>query len=66
MSISPLFITASTMVNALGCGKKATLDALQQKCSGLVKSKNLEFSTWIGAVEGVDNYLLEPSLKKFN
>lgn len=66
MSISPLFITASSMVNALGRGKKATLEALQQKRSGLVKSKNLEFSTWIGPVEGVDEYSLEQSLTKFN
>lgn len=66
MSISPLIITASSMVNALGHGKKATLDALQQKRSGLVASKNLEFSTWLGHVEGVDDYALEESLTKFN
>ena len=66
MSISPLLITASSMVNALGRGKKATLDALHQKRSGLVKSKNLEFSTWIGPIEGIDGYALEPSLTKFN
>ena len=66
MPISPLIITASSMVNALGRGKKATLDALQQKRSGLVASKNLEFSTWIGHVEGVDDYVLEESLTKFN
>lgn len=66
MPISPLIITASSMVNALGRGKKATLDALQQKRSGLVASKNLEFSTWLGHVEGVDDYALEESLTKFN
>lgn len=66
MSISPLIITASTMVNALGRGKKATFEALQQKRSGLVASKNLEFSTWLGHVEGVDNYALEKPFTKFN
>ena len=66
MPISPLFITASSMVNALGRGKKATLDALHQRRSGLIKSKNLEFSTWIGPVEGVDEYTLEQSLTKFS
>ena len=66
MPISPLIITASSMVNALGCGKKATLEALQQKRSGLQQSKNLEFSTWLGRVDGVDHYPLEGPLKKFN
>ena len=66
MSISPLIITASSMVNALGRGKKATLDALQQKHSGLTTSKNLEFSTWLGHVDGVDDYALEESLTEFN
>jgi len=66
MPISPLLITASSMVNALGRGKEATLTALQNKTSGLSPSKELEFSTWIGQVEGVDEYALEDSLKQFN
>ncbi len=66
MSISPLIITASSMVNALGRGKKATLDALQNKRSGLQPAKNLEFSTWLGQVEGVDDYPLEQALKIFH
>lgn len=66
MTTFPLFITASSMVNALGRGKQTTLDALQEKRSGLVKSKNLEFSTWIGPVEEADSYALEESLTKFN
>lgn len=66
MPISPLIITASSMVNALGRGKQATLTALLQKHSGLRFSTNLDFSTWLGQVEGVDNYPLEESLTKFN
>jgi len=66
MSISPLIITASTMVNALGRGKKATFEALQQRRSVLEAGKNLEFSTWLGHVEGVDNYALEKPLTKFS
>jgi len=65
MSIFPLSITASSMVNALGRGKEATLTALHQKRSGLQPSKNLDFSTWIGQVPDVDNYPLEASLIKF-
>ena len=66
MPISPLIITASSMVNALGRGKDATLKALQSKTSGLTAAKDLEFSTWLGHVEGVDDYSLEDSLKQFN
>jgi len=66
MPISPLIITASSMVNALGRGKNATLSALQNKISGLRPSKELEFSTWLGQVDGVDNYPLEESLKQFS
>lgn len=66
MPISPLIITASSMVNALGRGKNATLSALQNKTSGLRPSKDLEFSTWLGQVDGVDDYTLEDSLKQFS
>lgn len=65
MPISPLIITASSMVNALGHGKNATLTALQNQNTGLQLSKNLDFSTWLGQVEGVDDYSLEESLIKF-
>lgn len=65
MPISPLIITASSMVNSLGCGKKATLDALQQMRSGLEASENLDFSTWVGNVAETDNVCLEKELKPF-
>jgi len=66
MPITPLIITASSMVNALGRGKNATLTALQHKRSGLQPSKNLDFSTWLGQVENMDDYALEESLKEFH
>lgn len=66
MSISPLILSASSMVNALGIGKKATLDALQQKRSGLKLSNNLEFSTWLGEVPDLENTALEESLQQFS
>ncbi len=66
MPISPLIITASSMVNALGRGKNATLSALQNKKSGLQLSQDLDFSTWLGRVEEADNYLLEEALKIFS
>jgi len=66
MPISPLIITASSMVNALGRGKKTTLNALQENRSGLEPSKNLEFSTWLGQVPEIDDVALEESLQKFH
>lgn len=66
MSISPLILSASSMVNALGCGKQATLDALQQKHSGLRPSTGLAFSTWLGEVAELENIRLEESLQHFN
>ena len=65
MPISPLIITASSMINALGRGKAATLSALQNMQSGLKASQNLDFSTWLGQVENVDDYPLEDNLTKF-
>jgi len=66
MPISPLIITASSMVNALGRGKAATLSALKNNQSGLRLSKNLDFSTWLGQVDGVDDYPLEDDLSIFS
>ena len=66
MSISPLIITASSMVNSLGSGKKATLDALLQKRSGLELSENPIFSTWLGRVPETDNVILEDDLISFH
>jgi len=66
MPISPLTITASSMVNALGRGKKTTLEALLQKQSGLKPAKNLDFSTWLGEVSDLETYPLEKSLQQFS
>lgn len=66
MPISPLIITASSMVNALGCGKKATLDALQNKQSGLEFAEFPEFSTWLGHVHAADKVVLEDALMSFH
>ena len=65
MPISPLIITASSLVNALGCGKEATLEALLQKKSGLEISTNLDFSTWLGNVPDTDNVSIETALSAF-
>jgi len=54
------------MINALGQGKAATLSALKNKQSGLRLSKNLGFSTWLGQVDGVEDYPLEDELSIFS
>lgn len=66
MPISPLLVTASSIVNALGNGKLKTLEALQQKRSGLKKVEHPEFSTWLGEVAGLENIALEPDLTIFS
>lgn len=66
MPISPLIITASSMVNALGRGKNATFTALKNKKSGLQPSNDLDFSTWLGQIPEADDYPLEEALLKFS
>jgi len=57
MSISPLLITAYTMVNALGRGIDETLTALQEGRSGLrpCDFEDADLATWIGRVEGLED-----------
>lgn len=64
----PLQITASAMVNALGHGKKATLDALAAMRSGLTLADNedIQFPTYLGMVEGLDNSPLQPGWSQFD
>lgn len=56
MSIKPLLISAYTLVNALGQGKKASLLALQQEKGGLrpCDFEDVTLDTWIGRVEGLE------------
>lgn len=56
---SPLAFSASTMVNALGTGMEATLEALRRRRSGLRPCDfgSTELDTWIGRV---DDTMLPP------
>ena len=62
MSITPLQITASSLVNAMGYGKQATLQALRDGASGLraCEFPGVEFETWTGQVEGLQDQALAP------
>jgi len=54
--MKPLVLTHVSLVNSLGPGIKATLDALQEKRGGLVRCDfhSSELETWVGQVPGVD------------
>lgn len=67
-TINPLQITASTLVNALGVGKKSTVDAMFNSRSGLRNSNypGMNFNTFLGIVNEVDNIKLENELIKFD
>ena len=56
------------MVNALGLGKQATLDALRGAKSGLLPADNadLQFETYLGVVEGLDDTPLQDRWDRFD
>ena len=58
--MKPLVLTHVSLVNSLGPGIKATLDALQEKRGGLVRCDfhSSELETWVGQVPGVDEIRL--------
>lgn len=66
--MKPLRITSSTLVNALGVGKAATLDALQQMKTGLVRAndKDIHFDTYIGIVEQLAHVRLAGQWERFD
>jgi 3-oxoacyl-[acyl-carrier-protein] synthase I len=65
--IHPLKISASTLVNALGVGKKYTTNAMLGGYSGLRRSKfpDMNFDTFLGLVNKVEGVELEDELVKF-
>ena len=66
--VSPLAVTASTLVNACGRGQAATLDAIQKNITGLSQQvfSGVNFDTWLGQVAGIDSITLEPELAHYN
>ena len=66
--INPLKVSASTLVNALGVGKAHTIDAMSNSHSGLRNSKypGMNFSTFLGLVDEVENVDLEDELIRFD
>ena len=68
MVVEPLLISACTLVNALGRGIRASLDALEQGRGGLrpCDFEDVELETWIGRVEGLEEQTLAPELADFD
>jgi 3-oxoacyl-[acyl-carrier-protein] synthase-1 len=66
--MTPLVLTRFTAVSAIGCGLAQTLDALEQKYSGLAPCafETVDLETHIGEVPGVDATTLPESLLEFN
>ncbi len=67
-TIDSLQVTASTLVNALGNGKRFTLDAMFNGSSGLRNASypEMNFNTFLGLVDKVEDVELENHLTKFS
>jgi len=67
-TIKPLKISASTLVNALGAGKIHTVNAMFSGLSGLRNTQysGMNFNTFLGRVDKVENVELEEVLIKFD
>jgi len=66
--IKPLSITASTIVNAAGAGKKYTFNNIKNNASALTSTgyPGLNFDTYLGVVDHVDSTKIEPELSIFD
>ncbi|MCK4833441.1 MAG: beta-ketoacyl-[acyl-carrier-protein] synthase II, partial [Gammaproteobacteria bacterium] len=66
-TMTPLAVTAKTIVNSCGTGEAAMLDALMNNRSGLKRQEyeGLNFDTWLGRVDGIESVELEPQLKSY-
>jgi len=66
--LQALRIPAYTMTSCLGPGLGPTLAALRDQRSGLrpCDFETVDLDTWIGAVDGVDDEVLDPALARFD
>ena len=66
--MTPLSITHFTLTNALGCGNAASLEALRTGRSGLQPCdlENVDLSTWIGRVAGLEDMPLAGKLSAYD
>lgn len=66
-SVIPISISASSLVTACGRGRLKTLAALENAATGLrYKSyPDLDFATWLGQVDGIEQIQLETDLQHY-
>ena len=66
--MQPLVISRYSIVNSLGAGSKALLRALREKRSGLrpCDFESARLDTYIGAVEGIDDFRVRSDLGDFD
>jgi len=66
--MQPLPITAYSIVNSLGAGREAVVDALRNRRSGLRRCdfETVELDTWIGRVEELDGVRIRRDLDGYD
>jgi len=65
--LRPLFLTAGTVVSAMGRGVAATRDSLLSRRSGLRACDFADISDgYIGRVDGLEDHALPPELRRFD
>ena len=66
--MQPLPITAYSIVNSLGVGREAVVDALRNRRSGLRRCdfETVELDTWIGRVEALDDVRIRRDLDAYD
>ncbi len=66
--MDPLAITGDSIVNSLGIGRMAVLDALRGRRSGLARCdfETVDLDTWIGRVDGLDDVCLREDLQHYD
>ena len=65
--MQPLKVSASSMVNSMGYGKKSTLDAIKEMSSGLISAENtdVKLDTYLGIVDALEDKSLPKELSHF-
>jgi 3-oxoacyl-[acyl-carrier-protein] synthase I len=66
--MQPLFISSCSIVNCLGAGSQAILDALRTKRSGLAPCdfETVALDTWIGRVPGLEDFRVRNDLAAYD
>jgi 3-oxoacyl-[acyl-carrier-protein] synthase-1 len=66
--MQPLVVSQLAIVNCLGAGSEALLDALRAGRSGLApcEFEGAALETWIGKVAGIENVRMQPGLEAYD